>query len=421
MEGPKKRAFVIGYKEPNKYSWVKLISALEVQGILKPGTFDLVIYRQQLYEPFDLSALEKYDLVVFGFSLMTVQMREFSDFMRTRYSIIKSKFKKAYSIAGGPHVSARPNDVLQVGVDFAVVAEGEIVLAEILGALANDEDPNDTVPEDPACSMNGRYGIFATSQVVDLNRFPPFSESNRLFGPIEITRGCLYACKYCQTGTMYKKIRHAEFDVVVGWLKRLAEIKFDKCWFLSPNALSFGSYSAKPNMEALQTLLSEISKIKKLKKIYFGTFPSEVRPEYVTRDVLSAIKPFISNDYFVVGAQAVTNSLLKKIGRTHTIEDIYQCIEIMQEFNMIAEIDLIFGLPGETEVDIAATVDFLKKVESDWKNVKVRGHTFMPLPGTEFENEKSGTIDPRILSCMGRLTKLNKGRGEFFEQSRYFE
>ncbi len=412
---------MIGYKEPNKYSWVKLISALEHHGLLHPDKFDLVLYRQQIYEPFDYSLLEKYDLVVFGFSLMTVQMKEFAEFMNTRYPLLKLHLKKVYSIAGGPHVSARPNEVLQLGVDFAVVAEGELMLAKILDALAGDEDPLDMIPKDPVCGMDDRYGIFTTSEIVDLNRFPPFSESYRLFGPIEITRGCFYACKYCQTGTMYKKIRHAESDVIVRWLKRLSEIKFDKCWFLSPNALSYGSYSAKPNVEALQTLLLEISKIKQLKKIYFGTFPSEVRPEYVTREVLSAIKPYISNDYFVVGAQAVTNALLKKIGRTHTIEDIYRCIEVMKEFNMIAEIDLIFGLPGETEEDIQATVEFLKKVETEWKNVKVRGHTFMPLPGTEFEKERNGTIDPRILSYMGRLTKLNKGRGEYFEQSRYFE
>ena len=421
MEANIRRAFVIGYKEPNKYSWVKLVSALETDGLLKSGMFDLIIFRQQLYEPFEYSSLKKFDVVVFGFSLMTVQLKEFKIFMETIYGQIKKQLKKTYVIAGGPHVSAKPNDVLQLGVDFAVVGEGELILPKILWALASDKDLDDLLSQDPVIIKNERYGIFSASELANLNQIPPFSESFRLFGPIEITRGCLYSCKYCQTGTMYKNLRHADIDVIVGWLKKLAEIKFDKCWFLSPNALSYGSDRAKPNVEALRSLLSKIFQIRKLKKIYFGTFPSEVRPEYVTRDVLSAIKPYISNNYFVVGAQAVTNSLLKKIGRTHSIEDIHQCIQIMNEFGMIAEIDLIFGLPGETEDDINATLEFLHDVESKYKNVKVRGHTFMALPGTEFEHEKNGSIDPRILNAMGRLTKLNKGRGEYFEQARYFE
>ena len=91
----------------------------------------------------------------------------------------------------------------------------------------------------------------------------------------------------------------------------------------------------------------------------------------------------------------------------------------MAEFNMKAEIDLIFGLPGENETDIQATLNFLNDVEHRYKNVSVRGHTFMPLPGTAFENEPMGIIDPRILSAMGRLSKAKKARGEFFEQANY--
>lgn len=413
-----KCAFVIGYVEPNKYSWVKLISALETQGIFGEDKYELIIYRHQLYQPFDYSSLQKYDMVVFGFSLMTVQMKDFREFMQERYPLIKSKFRKLVSIAGGSHVSARPEEPISLGVDFAVVSEGELLLFQILEgllngtlSLANGFDLSD--------QSFVKSRIYSPTTWVDMNTFPPFSETYRLFGPIEITRGCIYACKYCQTGSMFKRLRHADPDLVYEWLKRLSEIKFDKCWFLSPNALSYGSNTAKTNPEALQYLLSKLKTIKNIKKIYFGTFPSEVRPEYVTRDVLKAVKPYISNNYFVVGAQAVTNELLKKIGRSHTVEDIFSSIDIMAEFNMKAEIDLIFGLPGENETDIQATLDFLNDVEHRYKNVSVRGHTFMPLPGTAFENEPMGIIDPRILSAMGRLSKAKKARGEFFEQANY--
>jgi B12-binding domain/radical SAM domain protein len=300
-----------------------------------------------------------------------------------------------------------------------VVGEGEFALKEILTYIAEEENPDPRNFAYPCVFVSEKKPQESGKKTVDLNTYPPFSETFRIFGPIEITRGCPYACKYCQTGSMYRKVRHADIDSIVMWLKRVSEIKFDKCWFLSPNALSYGTQNNKPSPEILESLLSQIHEIKALKEIYFGTFPSEVRPEFVTDDVLKVIRPHITNDYFVVGAQAVTNSLLKKIGRTHTVEDIYLCITNMEKYKMTAEIDLIFGLPGETEEDILSTIEFLVDVETKFRNVRVRGHTFMPLPGTEFEFEPTGIIDERIIKQMGRLTNMKKARGEYFEQAKF--
>ncbi|WP_163653040.1 radical SAM family heme chaperone HemW [Listeria sp. PSOL-1] len=58
-----------------------------------------------------------------------------------------------------------------------------------------------------------------------------------------------------------------------------------------------------------------------------------------------------------IGVQSFNNDLLKQIGRVHKVKDVYQSIEHAKKvgFDNIS-IDLIFGLPKQTEVDFQNTL-----------------------------------------------------------------
>ena len=66
--------------------------------------------------------------------------------------------------------------------------------------------------------------------------------------------------------------------------------------FISPNAFSYGSINGrKPNIRAIEELLEGIRGIIGPKgRIFFGTFPSEVRPEFVSEDILEVIKKYVN-------------------------------------------------------------------------------------------------------------------------------
>ena len=215
-------------------------------------------------------------------------------------------------------------------------------------------------------------------------------------------------------------MRHASVDNIVKWVKIASEIKFDKVWFLSPNSFGYGSKNGvSPNINALYDLLSQIHAIPAIKGIYFGTFPSEVRPESVTREVLEVITPFISNKKILIGAQSASNRLLRSIQRGHTFEQVKKAISFLSEFNFNIDLDFIFGLPGENLEDIKENINFFNEIlDGKYKNVKIHTHTFMPLPGTPFSNEPLGKIDSEIMKIVGKLTKLGKAFGSHLAQAK---
>lgn len=58
-----------------------------------------------------------------------------------------------------------------------------------------------------------------------------------------------------------------------------------------------------------------------------------------------------------MGVQSFNQDLLKKIGRIHTVADVYQSVKNAHQvgFENIS-IDLIFSLPGQTEEDFKDTL-----------------------------------------------------------------
>ena len=61
-----------------------------------------------------------------------------------------------------------------------------------------------------------------------------------------------------------------------------------------------------------------------------------------------------------MGAQTLDDNLLKTIGRTHKVDDIYDSFELLRNANINnINIDLMFGLPGQNVKDV---MDSLKKV-----------------------------------------------------------
>lgn len=53
-----------------------------------------------------------------------------------------------------------------------------------------------------------------------------------------------------------------------------------------------------------------------------------------------------------LGAQAFQNCILRKAGRTHTVEDVYRSVELLKHFGISnINLDLIYGLPNQTLTD----------------------------------------------------------------------
>jgi len=77
-------------------------------------------------------------------------------------------------------------------------------------------------------------------------------------------------------------------------------------------------------------------------------FTSEANPDELTHEKLQALFEGGVNR-LSMGVQSFDQDLLKKIGRTHSNEHVYQTIELAREVGFTnISIDLMYGLPGQT-------------------------------------------------------------------------
>ena len=231
---------------------------------------------------------------------------------------------------------------------------------------------------------------------VDLDTCSTTLLSAGLIGDIEITRGCYYGCGYCQTPKIFRgPVRHRSLKSIMAEARKLPRF----IHFISPNALCYGADGpGKINEKAIVEMLGALRREFPEKQITFGLFPSEVRPDYVRKNLLREIKPLIDNRYLAVGVQSASDHVLQIANRKHTVADVERAIETLLTEGFDVLMDFIFGLPGEDARAVDQNIRFLQRWISP--RVRIRSHLFTPLPGTPFRNEPAGTLHPALREFM---------------------
>lgn len=311
------------------------------------------------------------------------------------------------AIAGGVHATAEPLDTLKAGFDRVAVGEGERSIAAFVRRLKSGESLDGC--EGFASLVDGRALKGPKPEPVRLEEFAPFSIRHERFGAIEITRGCIFACRFCQTPYMSKaRFRHRPVDDVARYARALRASGRRDLRFLSPTSLSYGAPDESVNLDAVEALLAATTEAMAPEgRVFFGTFPSEVRPEHVTPEALRLLKRFVSNDNLVIGGQSGSDRVLEWSKRGHDTAAIERAVAVCREEGFVANVDFILGLPGEEPGDVESTVVLMERLSD--AGARVHGHTFMPLPGTPFRRAPPGAVDEPtrkrldVLSRDGRL------------------
>jgi len=396
----------------SRYSVAALIGALELDERLK----DL-----NIQAPLDLelhSIQESIDRgqTIIAHSVMSTQTkRVYNEIERIR----KEFGNGVIIIGGGAHASINPKELLRNGFDYAVVGEGEITFPELIWYLTSGKDPRD-IPG-VVDKTTEHVPVPKDFVNVDLDRCPPFALGMNILGPIEVTRGCPFQCKFCSTPFLTGgKVRHRSIESIVKWLKLAVEKSgFRRTWFLSPNALCYGGHGRKAEPEKLEALLRAVARINGLEEVFFGSFPSEVRPEFVTRPILEMLRDYVANDTLQIGLQSGSDRILKLANRNHTVAQGMDAIRAALDAEFIPHVDMIFGLPGETQEELHKSVKLCYDLVD--MGAKTHGHVFMPLPGSAYENMPPGKLDSESRRLLGELSRRKDMTGSWSNQERIAE
>ncbi|MHA1883343.1 MAG: TIGR04013 family B12-binding domain/radical SAM domain-containing protein [Candidatus Thorarchaeota archaeon] len=393
----------------SRYSVAVLLGAVEIDHRLN----DLGTYAPLKVDYHQIRNLLEKSNVMIAFSVMSTQINR----VREEVQALREQFGKRITlVAGGPHASARPNDLLGIGFDYVVIGEGEHVFPEMLSNYLNDKDL--TTIEGVVSESSEIYPSPKDLQKIVLDDYPPFAIGLNIVGPIEVTRGCSFACKFCATPFLTgNKVRHRTPESVGHWLKQAVEKRgFKRTWFLSPNAFCYGGKGRKAVPDKLETLLKTSISVEGLDELFFGSFPSEVRPEFVTNELLEMFRQYVANDTLQIGLQSGSNRVLELANRHHTVEEGMDAIHKALKFEFIPHVDMIFGLPGEKEKDLEDSLELCQDLVE--MGAKVHGHVFMPLPGSVFENMPAGRLTTRARKILGELSRKKLLTGSWSNQEK---
>jgi len=284
------------------------------------------------------------------------------------------------TIVGGPHATAAPREVAGYA-DYVVIGEGEYTLPRLLLNLIRGGDGR--IPG----VMTGDWYQPADA-AVRLDAYPPFSEYK---GYIEISRGCPFSCGYCQTPRIFGHcMRHRSVDEIARYTQRHSQSRF-----VTPNALAYGSDGVHPRFDKVERLLRACHN-----QVFFGTFPSEVRPEFVCTTSVDLINRYCTNTRLHFGAQSGSDTVLSRLKRGHTVADVITAVDLCREHGMTPVVDFIVGLPFETDEDQRATLDLIREVA---RAGTVHVHRFIPLPGTSLAGLPARPLLPETEKVCGDL------------------
>jgi len=99
------------------------------------------------------------------------------------------------------------------------------------------------------------------------------------------------------------------------------------------------------------------------------------------------------------------------MGRGHDAESVDRAVAVALECGFRPSVDFVFGLPGETEEDRAATRRQIERLART--GARVHAHAFDPLPGTPWRSEPRGAIDPATGALLARLHQGGRAYGEW--------
>lgn len=329
------------------------------------------------------------------------RVRQEAGDVRRRLDLIPAVF-----IAGGAHATARPEESMDMGFDTVFRGEGERLITEYVHELIRCEDIRE---------MRGIRNS-PPGEKIDLDDYPAFPEKTLKLNPVEITRGCVYACRFCQTSYLFGgAFRHRSADSILKYAKILTDRGGHFLRMTTPSAFSYGSSGKEPSPDKVETLLRELREVMGPdRKIYFGTFPSEIRPEHVTKESLQIIKRYADNDNIILGVQSGSERILERCHRECAPATALRAVELALDTGFSVNADMIFGLPGEEKSDRLETIRLIQKMAKP--GVKIHAHWFMPLPGTPFEHESPAPPDPWLLSELDTLTTRKILYGQWRKQ-----
>lgn len=176
---------------------------------------------------------------------------------------------------------------------------------------------------------------------------------------------CPTTCLYCSFTSYpiaaYRKLVETYVDCVIRELEYVAKAYGDK---ILDSVYMGGGTPTTLEAEQLDRLLCKVKELFDFSQVKEFTVEAG-RADSITRSKLEVLKKH-GVGRISINPQTMKQETLQIIGRRHTVEQVLEAYKLAKEvgFDNI-NMDLILGLPGETEADVQNTIDKVVELEPD--------------------------------------------------------
>jgi anaerobic magnesium-protoporphyrin IX monomethyl ester cyclase len=308
------------------------------------------------------------------------------------------------AIVGGPHVSALKSAALNgfPAIDFGVVGEGEETLAELVSG--GWEQPDRV----KGCVYRAADGSVAFTgyrdRLLELDSLP-FPAYEKLAGypaayklPIfnyprapntscVSSRGCPYACSYCDRSVFGKSFRYNSAEYMIAHIRHLHERFGIRHINFYDDQFTFNRKRVEAFTQQLMALNLGI------------TYNCAVRADQVDEALLRQMKA--SGCWMVsLGIETGDPDLLAQHRQRADLDLLRERIIMIKRTGLRIKGLLMIGLPGETEAAVHRSMDYVFSLPIDDINLA----KFTPFPGTPLYEQahELGTFDENWekMDCM---------------------
>jgi len=232
------------------------------------------------------------------------------------------------------------------------------------------------------------YSLIKRAIVDDLNRMPfpekpviPFGKPVHDRLRLEVSRGCTRGCRFCQAGMIYRPVRERSPEQLLSLAAdSITATGYEDVSLLS---LSTGDYGClAPLIERLMARFGSENVAVSLPSLRAGT---------LTPELMKLIKQVRKTGFTIApeaGSQRLRDVINKNISETEIIDTVQDAFQLGWQ---VIKLYFMVGLPTETDEDIRALVDLVKKlrkikgVNRSRGKINVSVATFIPKSHTPFQ------------------------------------
>lgn len=261
-------------------------------------------------------------------------------------------------VLGGPAFTTFPAEMLEhLGADYGIAGPGEAVfpkLVEQIGQGQVDEDLPGLVFRKEgrvmarAPRMDGYPAAFLPKRCYYDHR--RYARATHFAGLVICKTGCPFRCVYCDPQvTAGRQFRLRNPEIIVSELEHQVRTLNLRAIHLSDPCFNVPLDYAKAVAEAI---------IRSGLRVALNT---TLRPDTIDEELVRLMKRagFV---FLVVGADALSDTMLQWYQKGFTLEQVERCCRLLQKHGLPYMVECIFGGPGETGQTVTESLQFLDRI-----------------------------------------------------------